>query len=787
MRHSTLAALASLLCACSAAPGGQPGRDAGPANGRDAAGGPEAGAPDTGVDVGPTPTDASPPNEASPPNDAPGSSDTSPPPGVFAWRTLRVGAGGYVRGMDIAPDGTLVSRTDTYGAYVWSGSAWQQLITSASMPASVVAVGNNAGVYELRIAPSSTSTFYMSYLGNVYVSQNKGQSWTQTAFANVTTDANDGVGQFGQKMAVDPHNPSIVFVGTPQMGLFVTRDAGATWQGVAGVPTSGARADGTYPGITGIVFDPSTGAGGTTTTLFASSYGHGVYRSTDGGNTWTALAGGPNDADYGAIASTGAYYAAGNDTSSVWRYASGAWTQVVASTDVGGNGVQAVAVDPMNGAHVVMLTPGGTVNQSFDGGQTWSGLFWMGALLSADIPWLAASSAAAGTTPMPGSAAQGFMDIGGAAFDPLVPGKLYASAGVGVWNTTALPPAVMPGNPTVTWNDQSAGIEQLVANQIVVPPGGKPVLASWDRPFFYAGNVDQYPATYSPVASDTIVAGWSIDYASSTPSFLVGIADWWGVEESGYSSDGGQTWKTFASTPPGASSAYMGGTIAASSPMNIVWAPADKNQPYYTTNGGTTWSPVTLPGVSSWSGFDFAYYLDTRTVAADRVTPNTFYLFYAGNGVYATSDGGATWTQTYSGDLSNGDGYNAELMAVPGQAGHLFFTGGPQSGTPPGTEPFLRSKDGGVTWNPVPNLVQIYCFGFGAPKAAGGYPAIYVVGWVNGVYGVWQSDDDAQTWSTLGAWPNGSLDTIKTIAGDPGTYGEVYVGFGGSGYAYYGP
>ena len=54
--------------------------------------------------------------------------------------------------------------------------------------------------------------------------------------------------------------------------------------------------------------------------------------------------------------------------------------------------------------------------------------------------------------------------------------------------------------------------------------------------------------------------------------------------------------------------------------------------PYYTLNGGETWNPVILPGVSSWSGFDFAYYFDTRTVTADRVLPNTFYLYYAGHG-----------------------------------------------------------------------------------------------------------------------------------------------------------
>ena len=73
----------------------------------------------------------------------------------------------------------------------------------------------------------------------------------------------------------------------------------------------------------------------------------------------------------------------------------------------------------------------------------------------------------------------------------------------------------------------------------------------------------------------------------------------------------------------------IGGTIAASSPTDIVWAPADGVQPYYTLNGGETWNPITLPGVTDWSGFDWAYYLDKRTVTADRVLPNTFYLYYA--------------------------------------------------------------------------------------------------------------------------------------------------------------
>ena len=72
--------------------------------------------------------------------------------------------------------------------------------------------------------------------------------------------------------------------------------------------------------------------------------------------------------------------------------------------------------------------------------------------------------------------------------------------------------------------------------------------------------------------------------------------------------------------------------------------------------------------------------------------------------------------------------------------------------------------------------------GFGAAAPGQSYPAIYMVGWVNGVYGVWQSINEAQSWTSIGTWPNGSLDTITTISGDPNVFGKVYVGLAGGGY-----
>ncbi len=693
------------------------------------------------------------------------------PAPAATWKPLDIGAGGYLTGIDIAPDGTMVVRTDTYGAYIWNGTEWQQLVTSTSMPAAFVATGNAQGVYEIEIAPSDSSILYMMYEGYVFRSDNKGATWTQTSFSRVTENPNDPYRMNGQKMAVDPNNSNVVYVGTPQNGLFVTTDGGATWQSVTGLPVSLKDTNGAYPGITGLEFVPSSGVSdGKTNTIFASSYGNGVYESTNGGASWSQLSGGPSDVEYAAVSSTGIYYAVGDNNTSLWHYTNGAWTELLSNANVGGNGIHTVAVDPFNPDHIVVSTPSGNLDQSLDGGATWSGIDWNNTLSATDVPWLAGTGQ--------------YMSIGGTAFDPLVPGKLWTSSGVGVWNTT-LPQSF---KTHITWNSQSSGIEQLVANEIIVPPGGNPVVASWDRSFFSVADPNTPATTYGVSGQKAFAAGWSIDYASSNPTFLVGIADWWGVEESGYSTDGGQNWQVFPTEPPFAGQT-IGGTIAASSATDIVWAPADGIAPYYTLNGGVTWNPVVLPGVSNWSNFDYAYYLDKRTVTADRVLPNTFYMYYVGStnasdGVYKSTDGGATWTEVFSGQISANSGGNSKIESVPGEAGNLFFTGGHQSGPQPSSEGFYQSTNGGATWTAVPNVTEVSCFGFGASATPGGYPSIYIVGYVSGVYGVWQSNDDAQSWAQIGPWPEGSLDTITTITGDPNIYGQVYVGFAGSGYAY---
>ena len=220
-----------------------------------------------------------------------------------------------------------------------------------------------------------------------------------------------------------------------------------------------------------------------------------------------------------------------------------------------------------------------------------------------------------------------------------LPNQLITSRGTGVWNSASTFRLQTLNGWQLTFNDMSAGIENLVANEIIVPPGGDPVLASWDRPFFKISNLerlslDLWPrrtrARSSPAGRSTTPPR-SRAFSSASP---IGGAS----RNRAIRPTAARPGRSSPATSPAPARAFMGGTIAASTPQNIIWAPADGNQPYYTLNGGVTWSPITLPGVTSWSGFDWAYYLLTRTVTADRVLANTFYLYDPGSGTGRVRD-----------------------------------------------------------------------------------------------------------------------------------------------------
>ncbi len=336
------------------------------------------------------------------------------------WKPLRIGAGGYITGIDIAPDGTKVIRTDTYGAYIWDGTQWDQLITANSMPAAFVNTTlDNSGAYEIAIAPSDTNIFYMEFLGYVFKSTNRGVTWTKTNFAQVTDGSNDLYRFYGRKMAVDPANPDVVYAGTPDGdGLFVTTNGGSSWSEVTGIATS------TDPGYA-IAFDPTSSvAGGATQGIYIASEGTGVYHSTNGGQTWTLTSGGPTTFSHMVVGQDGTVYVADNTDNNLWIYSSGAWSSV--SVGSNGNPLYAIAVDPSNPDRIVAVNAAGDLSVSTDHAATFTGYNYSNSLSATDIPWLANVSSA-------------YLSTGDVAFDPRPCGRIPITT-LKVSNTTSTRP-----------------------------------------------------------------------------------------------------------------------------------------------------------------------------------------------------------------------------------------------------------------------------------------------------------------------------------------------------------
>ena len=94
-----------------------------------------------------------------------------------------------------------------------------------------------------------------------------------------------------------------------------------------------------------------------------------------------------------------------------------------------------------------------------------------------------------------------------------------------------------------------------------------------------------------------------------------------------------------------------------------------------------------------------------------------------------------------------------------------------------------HSYDAGKVFTKLSGVQEIHAFGFGkaAPKAESA--ALYLVGIVNGLRGIFRSDDAAKSWVRINDDQH-QWGLILQVTGDPKKYGRVYVGTHGRGTVY---
>lgn len=528
-----------------------------------------------------------------------------------------------------------------------------------------------------------------------------------------------------------------------------------------------------------------------------------MWWTQDGGATFAAMSGGPslcggkmqlsNDAALTGGGNNVLYVAEGPPPGT----SRGAWRYV--ATPPAGSGLSANTWTHMpltNAAYYIAFCPdpttagkvcyvsfrGGTV-VSLDYGATNGGAYnglstqrpGSGGI---DCPWLSCGGDG--------------VSMGDARFDPVTPEKLWILDGVGVWYTTPLYSRARP-----TWYSQSSGMDSLTVNRIVKSPSpnGRILLGCEDRPFFSLVDAYTEPAAYYPISQNVNHAG-DIVYSDNDPTVVFASA---GSQIFRSTNKGIDGWAIIAS---GGLNGWGGGIwsmLASISPTQCIAVPSDNSgniQYGSSSDGGTTWTWTnTLLGgnriVARGSGSAFG---TTKCVTSDGNGNIYFYnggVSGGGPALYKSTDGGAKITLVSNPKMGVGSG--AILKCVPGHSGHLFYSPGAGGAHYTTTKsPLYRTTDDGVTWSPFSNTYYIWGVAVGKSAPGNSYPTVFACGSLDTSYnwGLFRCDNMPATGTTC-TWTR--LDNLKKVNcegyyggldGNMSVYGDVYIAFGSTGYAY---
>jgi len=534
--------------------------------------------------------------------------------------------------------------------------------------------------------------------GGLYLSRDAGATWQRTGAAQLGTETVHAA-------AIDPADPDVAWAGTATKGIFRTGDGGATWTPVnTGLPPQGSG----YGPVWAVAVDPGDPA------LVLAGLGWGgpptaplVFRSTDGGLSWGATTGAGlesgaiNDLEFGA----GAAFAA-TDGKGVWASEDGgqSWTHV-GDDSVDGTSVEAIAVDGSTTPERLLIALADSV--------------WSATPTAAPAPLAARRASKWATAAFLYFASYGFK-YNREILIALEKGELPPPK-----------PTPSPGPPA----PRAAAAETIPALFTGTLTQG--VQRSLDGGVTWTGFNTGLPAV-------------EVDRLAGSPGWLYAGSDGSGVWRR---ADGADAW-TRAST--GLLAAPVSALAVDPRAPATLYAGTEGGGVLKSVDGGATWGSVGFPQmvVNFFDPF-------VADVVLDPAAPSTV-LALVDRWVFRSENSGATWTRH---DLPPGF-FGLDLHAVATGAGTVWWAAGAGG--------VARSADGGKTWvepDPAFNLhSQTVVASPGAPLS------VWVGTTGNGVY---RSLNDGASFAPVnndGGSGFLAFGQVTALAVDPKAPDTVYAG-----------
>ena len=583
-------------------------------------------------------------------------------------------------------------------------------------------------------------------------------TWTQINTGLTSTAVNVGAITLAQA------TPSTLYVSTRTPngngGLFKTTDGGATWNIISSVV-----------GVNSIAIDPRNSS-----VVYALT-GHGLLKSSNGGETWSAAGNGlPSPYAYlvviDPVTPSTLFAVIGGLNGGIFKSTNGGASWNALNTGLTNPFFSFLIIDPSTPSKLYALAsvpappnpPGAVLLTSTDGGETW----------------------AVRATGLPANTS-----VRSLAVAPSNSSVIYATVSLGV-------PGGPPGTAILrsvdggeSWTSLSTGLPTgaFVTNLIVDPRNASVIYVMIVFPFAEAGGIlkstdggESWTALRPNLPANTPIQSLVIDPGNSSMMYII-------ADGSIYKTvDGGAQWNRATAgltaidvlslatnrTDPAVVNAGVGNSIFKSSDTGVTWSRLFSFQLSPPSN------PSLIP--SPFAPDSPAYPL---SLLVDSRNPNVLYAstvrgngcYYADNLLFKSMDGGVSWTDTVSPDrsgcvLGGFFGPSAGLKAIdPGDSNTLYLA---ESDDEDEGWWLLRSTDGGGSWASVGSFPSNQAAGVWTVAVDPTNSSILYAGLDDspqylddgnvkpGPGGVFKSTDGGATWNGIGL----SGSAVKLIAID---------------------